>query len=83
MVKIASFFWTIGNLCNLWHGVHNLQRIFKEHSYILELIEKDPKKKNEFKDQLAKMSSQKAVMIRSIFKSLGDLVTSSSGAGIS
>ena len=40
MVKIASFFWTIGNLCNLWHGVHNLQRIFKEHSYILELIEK-------------------------------------------
>lgn len=81
--KIAAFFWTIGNLCNLWYGIHSLKRIVKEKNYILGIIEKEPKKKDDFKDQLKKLNTQKSAMIRTILKGMGDLVTSSTGAGLS
>ena len=80
---MAAFFWSIGNLCNLFYGAHNLKRILKESGYIEALIKKDPKKLDDFKSQLENLKRQKGVMMRLILKALGDLVTSLAVAGIS
>lgn len=55
--KIASFFWTIGNFCNLWFALHSLKRIFKEKTFYLNTIEKDPKKAETFKDTMKKLDN--------------------------
>lgn len=76
------FFWTIGNLCNLWLSLHSLKRIKKEKGFILTRINEDPSKKEFFKDQMKKLSDDTKMYTRLLLKSFGDLITSSSGAGI-
>ena len=62
--KPAMFFWTIANLCNVWHALHSLKRVKREKGYILDRIHEDQSKKIAFAEKLRTLKVQSNQLTR-------------------
>jgi hypothetical protein len=90
--KPAQFFWWLGLLFNLVLALRKISQLRQEHASLKKTIKyfsinkkirNNPEKAEGLKDRFSSVRTRTNACYRTILKSLGDLITSSAGWGIS